>query len=127
MIGLGIFIILALFIIANVVIAYFVGKGCIEWGFVAMDAPDFWEHFPKEDDNEVYVAEAGIQTDVSTGFPRESEEVQGIMAAYVEARRMGTRVENKELSRNSRMSAYADGSYPGSVGVWWAVRKKETD
>ena len=94
-------------------------------GFIAIGAKDFWEHFPKEDDDEVYVAEAGIETYVCTGFPRESKEIRGIQAAYVEARRLGVGVEHDEKFRNPRMSAYEDGSYPNSVGVWWAVRKKQ--
>jgi hypothetical protein len=93
-------------------------------GFLAMDCPGFWENFPKDDDEVEYAALAGIQTDFFTGLPRRVEFVTGKRAAYIMARRLAHEVEYKEKCRNPRMSAYEDGSYPNSVGVYWALQKK---
>jgi len=119
--GIALLTIIAIFFIALFTTAYIHGHGSISIGFVAMEAPEFWEHYPKEDDDKEYYAQAGIQTEMFVGFPRKQEKVTGIQAAYVEARRLGVEVEWKEKLRNPRMSAYEDGSYPNSVGVWWNV------
>ena len=117
--------IFAIFFICLFASAYLNSNGMgISVGLVAMDCPNFWEDMP-EDDDSLYEARAGIFTDTFKGMPRCCEEVHGKQAAYVEARRLACSVELKEKSRNPRMSAYEDGSYPNSVGVYWELEKVE--
>lgn len=95
-------------------------------GMIAMDCPGFWEEMPEDDDDEEYVAFAGLTLPFGSGHPREKEVVTGKVNAYIEARRMGHDVEFNEKIRNPNMSYYADRSYPNSIGVYWAIQKKET-
>ena len=78
------------------------------------DKPGMWE------------ALAGIETVVTgQGMPRKRKVCVGLRAAYVQARYLALEVERQEQRRNPMMSAYADRSYPNSVGVYWAVQPHE--
>ena len=125
-IGLALFAIIAFFFAILIFRAWINGRDMgIGVGFVAMGCPNFWEDMPQDDDDEEYAAFAGLELPFCTGIPREVTFVRGKRAAYVEARRLGQSVEFKEMTRNPNMSAYEDGSYPGSVGVYWAIQKKD--
>ena len=93
---------------------------------LARSCPDF--KLPP-DDHKVYIAYAGLTfSTIPKGSPKmESEPILGLRAAYIKARRLGVKVEREEKFRNPRMSAYADGSYPDSVGVYWALREATED
>ena len=77
---------------------------------------------PPPNDNKFYKALAGLTGPIGSGPARKSSKpILGVREAYYEARRLGIEVEREELLRNPRMSAYADGSYPICVGVYWAL------
>lgn len=111
----------SLAIIGHLLAAFEAGKGDILIGFVAMHAPQFWDHWPPADDDRLYEARAGLTFYGGCGCPRRTETVRGRRKAYVMARKLGVEVECDEKFRNPRMSMYEDGSYPNSLGVYWEM------
>ena len=83
-------------------------------------------------DDEIYLALAGIEALGRQGLPREkSEPITGLRAAYIEARRLGLLVEEKERWRNPEMTAYdrerGGNDFPNSLGVYWHVKKVDDE
>ena len=127
MIVLKILLTIAVIVIATIMLYLKkAGRGMgMTIGLIATKAPGFWEQMPKDDDDLAYEALAGITTPYGSGSPRMSRVVRGKVNAYIVAREFGVEVESKEKFRNPCMSAYADGSYPNSIGVYWAIQPVE--
>ena len=100
-----------------------------EWSIkrLASHCPNFYEDMPKEEDDKLYVAHAGINTVITSRSSwMDSDPIKGIRNAYIEARRLGVIVERRALDKfGHRMSAYADGSYPNSIGIYWSLGEFE--
>lgn len=83
------------------------------WSFLSTSCPGFYTSMPEEDKPGTWVACAIRTNPFSGGREVYSEEVEGLVSAYVRARELALKLD--------RETPYAD----GELGVNWAVRRKE--
>jgi len=92
--------------------------------YLRRNCPRFDEDFPPSDNLKYYKVYAGLDYECLKGAVHYEEgPIHGLGNAYIKARELALILEKNTKWKNPRMSAYADGSYPNSIGVFWSIEE----